>query len=84
MRLNSAQFKRDDLPSSAHTFWEWFHSMMVLTQQYLESIWKKDYVIGFVSKKKSEEMLANTEEGTFLIRFSDSKLGGVTIGFKSK
>ena len=84
MPLDLAKFKKDELPNTAHTFWEWFHSMMCLTEQYLESIWKKGYVNGFVGKKRAEEMLSDKAEGTFLLRFSDSTLGGVTIGSKSK
>ena len=84
MSLDLAKFKKDELPNTAHTFWEWFHSMMGLTEQYLESSWKKGYVNGFVGKKRAEEMLSDKPEGTFLLRFSDSTLGGVTIGSKSK
>lgn len=39
--------------------------------------------MGFVSKRRAEEMLAEKPEGTFLLRFSDSKLGGVTIGYRA-
>ena len=58
--------------------------MLTFSPVILESIWKKGYVNGFVSKKRAEEMLLDKAEGTFLLRFSDSKLGGVTIGSKSK
>ena len=81
MMLSWAQFKRDNLPNSTHTFWEWVNSMMVLTQQYLEPLWRKGYVCGFVSKFTATEMLERTTEGTFLLRFSDSILGGVTVGY---
>ena len=78
--LSLAQFKRDELPNSKHTFWEWFHSMMVLTKQHLESIWKEGYVIGFISRLSANTLLEESPEGTFLLRFSDSVLGGITIG----
>ena len=85
--LNITQFKKDILPqfkkekdpNVKHTFWGWFHSMMVVTQEYLEPISTEGYVIGFVSKAATEKMLADKPEGTFLIRFSDSTLGGVSI-----
>lgn len=38
-------------------------------------------VLGFVRKKQAEEMLAQCSNGTFLLRFSDSELGGVTIAW---
>merc|ERR1712080_324069 len=37
---------------------------------------------GFVSKQKTEKLLETKQPGCFLLRFSDSKLGGVTMGFK--
>lgn len=84
MTLNWTKFKKDKLPNSTYTFWEYFHSMMTLTaHQDMKSIWEMGYIIGFVKKSTAVEMLAQTEEGTFLIRFSDSTLGGVTIGLRS-
>lgn len=32
-------------------------------------------------KKQAEEMLSTCANGTFLLRFSDSELGGVTIAW---
>lgn len=40
-------------------------------------------ILGFVRKKQAEEMLASCPNGTFLLRFSDSELGGVTIAWVS-
>ena len=37
--------------------------------------------MGFVGKKKAEELLKDTPSGTFLLRLSDSELGGVTIAW---
>jgi signal transducer and activator of transcription 5B len=39
--------------------------------------------MGFVKKKQAEEMLATCPCGTFLLRFSDSELGGITIAWVS-
>ena len=64
-------------------FWEYFESMMNLTEQRLDKIWNSGYLTGFINKLTAEEMLKDTQKGTFLIRFSDSTLGGVTIGSKS-
>jgi hypothetical protein len=36
---------------------------------------------GFIRKKQAEEMLSSCASGTFLLRFSDSELGGVTIAW---
>lgn len=40
-------------------------------------------ILGFVRKRQAEEMLQNCANGTFLLRFSDSELGGVTIAWVS-
>lgn len=38
-------------------------------------------ILGFIRKKQAEEMLFRCNNGTFLLRFSDSELGGVTIAW---
>lgn len=43
--------------------------------------WSEGYIMGFVSKQSAEEMLMSREGGCFLLRFSDSELGGVTIAY---
>ena len=37
--------------------------------------------MGFISKPLAEQMLLEKHSGTFLLRFSDSELGGVTIAY---
>ncbi|KAJ8947457.1 hypothetical protein NQ318_009758 [Aromia moschata] len=39
--------------------------------------------MGFVRKRQAEELLASCTCGTFLLRFSDSELGGITIAWVS-
>lgn len=36
---------------------------------------------GFVSKQLAQEWLMRSPNGTFLLRFSDSELGGITIAW---
>ncbi len=38
-------------------------------------------IVGFVGRKETEEMLKQRRSGTFLLRFSDSELGGITIAW---
>ena len=86
MELTYNQFRKDKLSNTKSTFWEYFESMMNLTkqpEQQLESIWKAYDMIGFINKSTAEKMLEKAQEGTFMIRFSESTLGGVTIGSKS-
>lgn len=38
-------------------------------------------IIGFIGRHQAEDMLLKKCNGTFLLRFSDSELGGVTIAW---
>ena len=38
-------------------------------------------ILGFVSRQEAEECLHKSQNGTFLVRFSDSELGGVTVAW---
>ena len=75
-------FCKEALPDRNFTFWEWFHRILLLTQQHLNKLWQKGFVMGFISKPLAEQMLLDSQHsGTFLLRFSDSELGGVTIAY---
>ena len=37
------------------------------------------YIMGFVSKETERALLKDKEPGTFLLRFSESHLGGITF-----
>jgi len=37
--------------------------------------------MGFIRKSEAEEMLTRYATGTFLLRFSDSELGGLTVAW---
>ncbi|KAK9728257.1 STAT protein, protein interaction domain [Popillia japonica] len=81
--LSWAQFCKEPLSERNFTFWEWFYAVMKLTREHLRGPWVDGFIMGFVKKKYAEEMLQNRPTGTFLLRFSDSELGGVTIAWVS-
>merc|ERR1712183_868728 len=56
---------------------------MNLTAKYMKEPWAQGLVMGFVSKQEVKRILIDnsTVSGTFLLRFSDSELGGVTIAY---
>ncbi|XP_044268459.1 signal transducer and activator of transcription 5B isoform X2 [Tribolium madens] len=81
--LSWAQFCKEPLSERNFTFWEWFYAIMKLTREHLRGPWVDGAIIGFVKKKQAEEMLASCPCGTFLLRFSDSELGGITIAWVS-
>ena len=38
-------------------------------------------ILGFVTKQQTQELLQSRPPGTFLLRFSDSEVGGVTVAW---
>lgn len=81
LALSWSNFAKEPLPDRGFTFWEWFYAILKVTQQHLTPLWKEGAILGFVEKKLSEEMISRCSPGTFLLRFSDSELGGVSISF---
>ncbi|KAL0858580.1 hypothetical protein ABMA27_012425 [Loxostege sticticalis] len=75
------QFCKDALPERNFTFWEWFYMVVKVTRDYLRTLWCDGLIMGFIQKKQAEEMLSKCPPGTFLLRFSDSELGGITIAW---
>ncbi|XP_053947015.1 signal transducer and transcription activator-like [Anastrepha ludens] len=81
--ISYSQFCRDKLPDRGFTFWEWFYAIMKLTKEHLKQMWVDGLIVGFINKRKTmEQILPYQENGTFLLRFSDSELGGITIAFR--
>ncbi|XP_017019857.1 signal transducer and transcription activator-like isoform X2 [Drosophila kikkawai] len=75
------QFCKEPMPGRSFTFWEWFSAIMKLTKEHMLNMWKAGCIMGFINKAKAEDDLKRSPVGTFLIRFSDSELGGVTIAY---
>ena len=82
--LSWGQFCKETLPDRSFTFWEWFYRILILTSNHMQKLWKEGYVMGFVTKQAVEQMLLAKPTGTFLLRFSDSELGGVTIAYNKQ
>lgn len=56
-----------------------FNSCMFLPQQTSFCVPPRSYIMGFVSKEMERNLLKDREPGTFLLRFSESHLGGITF-----
>ncbi|XP_061545205.1 signal transducer and activator of transcription 2 isoform X1 [Phycodurus eques] len=67
--------------NSPDTFWVWFDSIVVMVKTYLENMWRDGLIMGFVSKCKEKILLKKKQRGTFLIRFSESVIGGITFSW---
>uniref|UniRef100_A0A8C7H2F6 Signal transducer and activator of transcription n=1 Tax=Oncorhynchus kisutch TaxID=8019 RepID=A0A8C7H2F6_ONCKI len=61
------------------SFWMWLDSILELIKKHLLPIWNDNCIMGFVSKETERARLKDKEPGTFLLRFSESHLGGITF-----
>ncbi|XP_019736407.1 signal transducer and activator of transcription 2 isoform X2 [Hippocampus comes] len=73
-----SKFSKENSPD---TFWVWFDSIVVMVKTYLENLWRDGLIMGFVTKCKEKLLLKKKQKGTFLIRFSESVIGGITFSW---
>ncbi|KAM4563255.1 signal transducer and activator of transcription 6 [Odontesthes bonariensis] len=81
MMVSWAQFNKEVLPGRSFTFWQWFEGVMELTKKHLKTYWSDGLIFGFIGKQHLHLILKNSPNGTFLLRFSDSEIGGITIAY---
>ncbi|XP_021562739.1 signal transducer and activator of transcription 5B isoform X3 [Carlito syrichta] len=82
MSVSWAQFNRENLLGRNYTFWQWFDGVMEVLKKHLKPHWNDGAILGFVNKQQAHDLLINKPDGTFLLRFSDSEIGGITIAWK--
>jgi len=41
----------------------------------------RSLIMGFINKRDAENLLMQRDEGSFLLRFSDSELGGISVAY---
>ncbi|XP_061688726.1 signal transducer and activator of transcription 2 isoform X2 [Syngnathoides biaculeatus] len=73
-----SKFSKENSPD---TFWVWFDSIVVMVKTYLENMWRDGHIMGFITKWKERILLKKKQRGTFLIRFSESVMGGITFSW---
>lgn len=77
-----SKFSKEVMPRVSFTFWEWFDAILILVKLHLENIWNAGYVMGFVSRSTEDALLKTMQQGTFLLRFSESmRDGGITCSW---
>ncbi|MFT7804612.1 signal transducer and activator of transcription 5B-like isoform X1 [Arapaima gigas] len=81
MLVSWAQFNKEVLPGRPFTFWQWFDGVLELTKKHLKSYWSDGLIFGFIGKQHLHLILQDRPNGTFLLRFSDSEIGGITIAY---
>ncbi|XP_008316429.1 signal transducer and activator of transcription 6 isoform X2 [Cynoglossus semilaevis] len=83
MLVSWSQFNKEVLPGRSFTFWQWFEGVMDLTKKHLKTYWSAGLIFGFIGKQHLHLILQDRPNGTFLLRFSDSEIGGITIAYVS-
>uniref|UniRef100_A0A8C6KN33 Signal transducer and activator of transcription n=1 Tax=Nothobranchius furzeri TaxID=105023 RepID=A0A8C6KN33_NOTFU len=81
MTMTWSQFNRvsimqllEKIVSVTFSFNEWISVLP-------HSIKHFNHILGFVNKQQAQDMLMSKPNGTFLLRFSDSEIGGITIAW---
>ncbi|XP_006750777.1 signal transducer and activator of transcription 5A, partial [Leptonychotes weddellii] len=82
MSVSWSQFNRENLLGWNYTFWQWFDGVMEVLKKHHKPHWNDGAILGFVNKQQAHDLLINKPDGTFLLRFSDSEIGGITIAWK--
>lgn len=77
--MNLSRFAKETMVEGPLGFWELFYGCLKLTEKHFAGHWKDGVIYGFIGRSDAEEMLIGWSPGTFLLRFSDSILGGISI-----
>uniref|UniRef100_A0A672JK58 Signal transducer and activator of transcription n=1 Tax=Salarias fasciatus TaxID=181472 RepID=A0A672JK58_SALFA len=77
-KVSWSKFNKESAPD---TFYVWFDGILVLVKTFLEDLWREGLIMGFVSKGKEKSLLKKQQRGTFLLRFSESVIGGITFSW---
>ncbi|XP_077436074.1 signal transducer and activator of transcription 4 [Vanacampus margaritifer] len=78
-QISWSKFSKENIPGKQFSFWIWLDSILELIRKHLLPVWNKNYIMGFVSKEMERALLREKSSGTFLLRFSESHLGGITF-----
>src|SRR5699024_2778674 len=75
------QFSKLTLPMRQFTFFEWFYKTLILVREQLVKMYCDGLIHGFISSEASEQLLLSCVDGTFLIRFSETFCGAISIAY---
>ncbi|XP_077175601.1 signal transducer and activator of transcription 4 isoform X2 [Paroedura picta] len=78
-QLSWSKFCKEHLPGKSFSFWVWLEAIVELIKKHILPLWIDGCIMGFVSKEKQRVLLKDKMPGTFLLRFSESNLGGITF-----
>ncbi|XP_054881573.1 signal transducer and activator of transcription 4-like isoform X2 [Poeciliopsis prolifica] len=78
-QVSWSKFAKENIPGKPFSFWMWLDSILELIKKHLLPVWNENFIMGFVSKEMERALLKDRQPGTFLLRFSESHLGGITF-----
>ncbi|XP_062390528.1 signal transducer and activator of transcription 4 isoform X3 [Sardina pilchardus] len=78
-QVSWSKFCKENIPGKPFSFWIWLDSILDLIKKHLLPVWIDGNIMGFVSKETERALLREKDSGTFLLRFSESHLGGITF-----
>lgn len=81
--VSLTKFSKDLLPEQSFSFWDWFYNILQLTREHLSDIWADGHIIGFLPRQHAETLLLTKPPGTFLLRFSDTLIGGISVAYRN-
>ncbi|ODM94657.1 Signal transducer and activator of transcription 5B, partial [Orchesella cincta] len=66
---------------SENSFWCWFYRAALIVKSYFKEVWENNYIEGFIGGEEACSFLLsrNAQPGTFIIRFSDSVPGSISL-----
>ncbi|XP_062854029.1 signal transducer and activator of transcription 2 [Trichomycterus rosablanca] len=80
--ISWTKFSKENIQDTNFTLWVWLDGILNLVKQYLPDLWNDGSIMGFVSKGKEKVLLKKKQNGTFLLRFSESiRDGGITFSW---
>ncbi|XP_051567605.1 signal transducer and activator of transcription 1-alpha/beta-like isoform X1 [Myxocyprinus asiaticus] len=81
-KISWARFSKENIPGTNFTLWVWLDGILNLVKVYLSDLWSDGSIMGFVSKGTEKVLLKKKQNGTFLLRFSESiRDGGITFSW---
>lgn len=75
------KFNKELVPGRPFTFWEWFYGACETSRRHLFQLWREGLITGFIDKDYAQDLLLKARPGNFLLRFSASMVGGVSVSW---
>lgn len=82
--LGFEDFQKTSLQEAKFNFWEWFYASSKVIRDFAMTEWQENKIYGFIGMEEAKQILLPCKRGTFLLRFSDSVLGGLSVAWRDE